>query len=94
MKVRLVKEGASLNLSFAKAWLPQMKVWCVRLKESGRVVAFVAGEIAQVAGDNASISRFEGLPLSEYTVHPMYLRDGEAHFGPECAWPQEEVQGA
>jgi hypothetical protein len=57
-------------------------VWCVRAKDTGLVVSFVAKDIR-------GWTQFEGLAVEEYTVQQMVMRDGLAFFGPESAWPRE-----
>lgn len=87
MASQTTRKLAGKALTYDLAWCAKhlargTPTWCVRTKEAGVVVAFVAEPIE-------TFTQFNGLPVDEYTVHPMFMRDGEAHFGPECAWPRE-----
>jgi hypothetical protein len=56
-------------------------VWCVRRKVGGLVVAYVAEDVA-------GFTQFDGEEVYAFTVQRMYMKDGLARFGPECAWPR------
>ena len=63
-------------------WLARGRdVWCIRRRESGLVVAYVAEDIKGLA-------EFEQLPVTEFTVQRMVMREGAAWFGPETEWPR------
>lgn len=85
MSAQRDRKRATASLAMDRAWCARhlargTPVWCVRRKVGGVVVSYVAADIS-------SWLSFDGEPLSEFTVQRMYMKDGLARFGPECAWP-------
>ena len=82
MRDRKEASTYAADRAWCARWLARGRpVWCVRSKERGIVVAYVANEIAEW-------TQFKGSPVDDYTVQQMVMRDGEAWFGPECGWPR------
>lgn len=78
----------SFNLSADKGWCAKhlargTPAWCIKRKDNGLVVSYLAGDIS-------SFTQFEGVEVDAYTVQQMVMRDGSCWFGPESAWPRPE----
>lgn len=88
MTIKRTGKGLTRDLPAALKWCGQwravgVEVWCVRRREGGMVVTFIAGTLEEVG----TWLSFDGEPLDNFTLTPMEPDpEADARFGVERDW--------